>query len=393
MQALDLSTFRGGAQNFPHRPEYSAGSTGYITLCLAINMRRLVHSLNEDLSDLESPCGAELAERHLTDTKREERVLTLDQATPILSELLEKRRLIAFVGSGISIESGLPTWDGFLSSFIEFCREVKNTYGRKETDAIRTLLPETLLTNAVDERLKRPTHVAMVLKKALEQTPKSIKTNIEEDFRVWFFRQFATAVPNKKHELIVSTRYPYILTSNYDLLLEDAQKHVSTPYATYSLFDKERVASAIYQEEDAIIHVHGRYTDALFDRVVFTAKDYIEVVKKKHVGASFVLQTLFLRYSTVFFGYGASDPHLEDLVEELSYFLDFSTDESLPKTYLVVLKSKIPDSGIYEKYKRELRTELIGIDSFQEYEKLLWNLNMAAPRNKQQQTGGDLDHS
>ena len=313
-------------------------------------------------------------------------MLTVDQALEELVPLLQKQRLVAFVGSGISVDSGLPTWDKFLDNFISFCSEIRTTYGSK-LKIIDELLPRNLIANASNERDKRPTHVAMVLKEALLALPKddkhgSVRSNIERDFRRWFARQFDSREPNKKHHQLVGTSYPFILASNYDLLLEEAAKSLAAPYGTYSLFDKERVAAAIHQNEPAIIHIHGTYDEVYFDRVVFTAKDYIEVVKKKFPGSEFLLQTLFLRYSTVFFGYGASDPHLEDLVEELSYFLDFATDEDLPKTYLVVLKGKIAEDGIYERYKRRLRTQLIGIDGFQDYDRLLWGLNQAAPRHK-----------
>lgn len=308
-------------------------------------------------------------------------MLTLDQGVEALSAELSSGRLIAFVGSGISVDSKLPTWDGFLDSFILFCREVKTEYGKGSPDAIEAILPDALLANADLERSKRPAHVALVLKDALMRAPENLRSNIQRDFQKWFYRSFDRAEPNKKHHQIVSTNYPYILTSNYDLLLEEAQKPIGAPYSTLSLLsEKERVASALYLRQPAIIHVHGTYEDALFDKIVFTARDYIEVVKKRYPGSSFLLQSLFLNYSTVFFGYGASDPHLEDLMEELSYYLDFKADANLPKNYLVVLKDKVAQGGVFEKFKSYIRTELIAIDTLQDYNTLLWRLNSVAPR-------------
>lgn len=308
-------------------------------------------------------------------------MLTLDQGVEVLSDELSSGRLIAFVGSGISVDSGLPTWDGFLDSFIVFCRDVKNEYGKGSADAIEGILPDTLLANAELERSKRPAHVALVLKDALMRAPDNLRSNIQRDFQKWFYRSFDRAEPNEKHHQIVSTNYPYILTSNYDLLLEQAQKPIGAPYSTLSLLsEKERVASAFYLRQPAIIHVHGTYEDALFDKIVFTARDYIEVVKKRYPGSSFLLQSLFLNYSTVFFGYGASDPHLEDLMEELSYYLDFKADANLPKNYLVVRKDKVAQGGVYEKFKSYIRTELIAIETLQDYNTLLWKLKSFAPR-------------
>src|SRR5262245_41973098 len=98
-------------------------------------------------------------------------MLTLEDGVRVLSDELKNGRLIAFVGSGISVESNLPTWDGFLDSFITFCRDVKKEYGPRPSDAIHLALPDHLLTNATEERAKRPAHVAWVLKEALAKAP------------------------------------------------------------------------------------------------------------------------------------------------------------------------------------------------------------------------------
>ncbi|WP_339067195.1 SIR2 family protein [Teredinibacter turnerae] len=90
------------------------------------------------------------------------------------------------------------------------------------------------------------------------------------------------------------------------------------------------------------------------------------------------MQSLFLRYSTLFVGYGASDPHLEDLLEEFAYFFDFSESKNMSKNYLVVLRDK--NQAVLEAYKKKMRTELVVIDKFDDYEKLLKDINIAAPR-------------
>lgn len=40
---------------------------------------------------------------------------TMTDALPIITKILSEGRLSIFAGSGISVESGLPAWDGCLS--------------------------------------------------------------------------------------------------------------------------------------------------------------------------------------------------------------------------------------------------------------------------------------
>ncbi len=302
-------------------------------------------------------------------------MLTLEEAKQQLTPLVQSGRLIVFVGSGISVDSGLPTWDGFLDKYIDFCKGLSSQYKGYEIDRV---IGHDLLADATTERFKNPVHVATVLKSKLTELPQNIRTNVENDFKRWFFGLFAAAIPNNKHKLITSTNYPYILTSNYDLLLEDAAKLIGSPYSSLSFFQKELIAEAIYLRTPAIIHVHGQCGDVVLNKIVLTSEDYVRVIKKGVPGFSFAVQSLFLTHSTLFVGYGASDPHLEDLIEEFAYFFDFPQTNNISKNFLVVTRERA--GRILNDYKRRFRTELIVIDDFSEYEVLLKHLQQAGPR-------------
>jgi NAD-dependent SIR2 family protein deacetylase len=303
-------------------------------------------------------------------------MLEIDEATVTLCELAKKGKLIVFVGSGISFKSGLPLWDKFLEKFIEFCKEQRTTYSK--FPEVQNIFSDTLLHDAELQTKDHPTHVATVLKEQMAKLPTEISTNFQNDFRRWFVNLFSKAVPNSQHLSIVSTNYPYILTSNYDTLLEDAAKIVGAPYASISFYEKSLVAQSLYNQTPAIIHVHGNAYDAMLDKIIFTSEDYIRIIKKGEPGFSFAMQSLFLRYSTLFVGYGASDPHLEDLIEEFAYFFDFKNSDNMSKNYLVVHRNKA--QSIFDAYEKRMRTELIVIDDFLQYEQLLKNIQAAAPR-------------
>ena len=302
-------------------------------------------------------------------------MLELNEAKVVLSDLVQKEKLILFAGSGVSVGSGLPTWDGFLVEFIEFCRQIRTDY--KRYPEVQEAFTDELLSDAASVTSSYPIHVATVLKEKMETLPSRIATNIESDFRKWFVRLFTGKTPNNVHNLIARTKYPYILTSNYDDLLELAAKDAGAPHATVSFHQKSLVAEFMYNEQPAIIHVHGTALDAMLNRVVLTSEDYIRIIKKGVPGFSFALQSLFLRYSTLFVGYGASDPHLEDLIEEFAYFFDFEESHTMSKNYLVIRRDKA--QSIMDAYKKRMRTEIIVIDDFDQYEDLLEELRSSAP--------------
>ena len=77
---------------------------------------------------------------------------------------------------------------------------------------------------------------------------------------------FSGREPNDYHETIVNTDYKYILTTNYDTLLDKAamrQKHYDLVRRIYSYKDLQKISEAVYTGEPAIIHVHGIATEVV----------------------------------------------------------------------------------------------------------------------------------
>lgn len=302
-------------------------------------------------------------------------IIPLDTAKDKLAELLKINKLIIFVGAGISVVSGLPTWDGFLEKFIVFCENIPKEYPR--VAKLQEVFNPSLIQSSHSERLQNPVHVATVMKSEIKKLPESIRKDIEDDFKRWFYDLFNDAEPNNNHKLIVETKFPYILTSNYDLLIEDASKESKIGLPSASFYEKERIAESIYQNHPLIIHVHGKFTDVIFDKIIFTSEDYAQIIKKAYPGFSFALQSLFLNHSALFVGYGASDPHLEDLIQEFSYWFDFNSDRNISRNYLVTKTERA--NIIVEKYKDKLRTDLITIDDYSCYDDLLNHLKVSCP--------------
>jgi len=300
----------------------------------------------------------------------------LGQGLVELKKELASKKLLIFVGSGVSVAppSGLPTWDGLMNKFIEFCEDIQTQISPSDRF-------DKLLNDARDNKGKYPLRVATVLKDKLTALEKKGYRNISSRFSSEFQRIFYAGQPNDNHRLIVKTNYPYILTTNYDTLLEDAAREENLYELwsnTYTFEKAEYLASRIYEEKSAIVHLHGDVLSIALENFVFTADDY-QKIKRRHPGFTLAIQTLFLRYCILFIGYGGSDPHWEDFVEDLSFAFNWAPYPEFPLRYFMVLKDD-KAGEVLEKYKNKVRTEIIGLNDFSETTDLLSELQKFAPR-------------
>ena len=301
-----------------------------------------------------------------------------DEGVQLLKPLLEKRKLIIFAGSGISVPppSNLPTWDALLREFIVFCDNVQDTI----PDLADSDRFDDLINDATNESSKYPIRVASALKQKLIEIDDKYQANVTKLLSTWLLDIVYNAQPNDNHDHIVGTDYPYILTTNYDRLLEIAAKNLGYKQLnaySYTFKDAHKVGGAIFSGIPAILHLHGDPTNIVVDDFVFTTEDYARI-KREYAGFALSLQSLMLSYSVLFVGYGGSDPHLEEMVEEIRYLFDYSNSSLLPESFLVLKAGK--DSEVLHQYKKKMRTKIITLRDYEETPKFLKALRDIAPR-------------
>jgi len=307
----------------------------------------------------------------------------LIDALPILEKLLNENKLNIFVGSGISLESGIPDWNGLICEFLDMAKKIRfvNTKDKNDIEEIFN----TATQRRIDNRFN-PIEIATVLKNRLKRCIELAIPHSQayKDYHNWLGSTFVNKTSNSKHNTIVATDYPFILTSNYDSLLQASAYdlgYVNFSGKTFSYKNQSEILSAINNNESSMIHVHGIVNSLEIDELVFTKEDYNKIILRKYEGFSFALRMLFTRYSTLFVGYGASDPHLEEVLEELSEYFPLIDDSyTLPESFLVTKREKA--DIILERYKERVGTHLIIIDDFKQYETLLESLKNVKQRVK-----------
>jgi len=300
--------------------------------------------------------------------------LTMAEALPIMNTLLSQRKLSLFAGSGISVDSKLPSWDGFIDKYIEICEDLNETLEPH-------LQFSDIIADAKAHKHKDLISTITALKdKVKECKDHGINTDFcDDELNALFY----AAVPNEYHEYIVATDYNHIITTNYDSLLEKAAKNLgykSLLTRSYSYTEQQNLSIAVYSDQTAIIHAHGKITDIKLDQFVLTKDDYLAIMKH-NPGFRLIINSIFLTNSVLFAGYGGSDPHFEDIISDLNMTLNWNNGSSdLPRCYIMLRKDKV--TPIREFLNGKNRVDIITFDDYGQMKVFLKDLSSAHPRTK-----------
>lgn len=298
--------------------------------------------------------------------------LTMTEALPIMEKLLSERKLSIFAGSGISVDSNLPAWDGFIDRYIEICEEL---------NAI--LDPSLQFTETIaDARASKDRDLISTITAFKDKVKECKEHGINTDFCDDELNAlFYAAIPNEYHRYIVSTNYKHIITTNYDSLLEKAAKELgykSLLTRSYSYTEQQNLSIAVYSGKTAIIHAHEKISDIKLDQFVLTKDDYLAIMKH-NPGFRLIINSIFLTNSVIFAGYGGSDPHFEDIISDLNMTLNWDNSSSdLPRCYIMLKKDKV--TPIRKFLNGKNRVDIITFDNYDQMKDFLKKLSDKYPR-------------
>lgn len=299
---------------------------------------------------------------------------TMMEALPIIKKVLSKKRLSIFAGSGISVDSGLPAWDGFIDKYIEICEKLNNSIDP-------SLRFTDIIIDAKTSKSKNLISAITALKgKVKEIKRRGVNTDFCEDE---LNSLFYAAQPCEYHKYIVSTNYRHIITTNYDSLLEkaaDNEGYVGLLTRSYSYNDQQNLSIAIYSGKTSIIHAHGKISDIKLDQFVLTEDDYRSIMKH-NLGFRTIINSIFLTNSVLFAGYGGSDPHFEDIISDLNTILNWNNEgDDLPRCYIMLRKDKVTPIRAFLNDKH--RIDIITFDEYSQMKDFLKELADSYPRSK-----------
>ena len=209
----------------------------------------------------------------------------LEQDIRFLAEELEKGKLVVFVGAGVSKNSGLPEWE-------ELIKDYANYRGIKEFTSKQFLtIPEEVF-----ERYGSLKYYEIAEKRFLGKY-----------------------VPNSIHRILKKMKLTYIITTNYDTLIEDEIKNLQIVSKDEDL--------PYTNSNRMLIKMHGDFENK---NIVLKKSDY-DNYEKKFPLISTLVKGLFTTNTILFIGYSYNDVNVQQIMNWIKEILK----EETRKAFLV----------------------------------------------------------
>lgn len=224
----------------------------------------------------------------------------------VLKRAIAERKLVVFAGSGISIDSGIPSWE----------------------DLIKSLRSEISIPDNESDYLR----IAQMYFN--ERQHKELIEKLRDEFKHKNLRY------NKIHEEIFELNPEHIITTNFDDLLEQVIKVKAYPYSVI----KKDSEFPYGRNTKLLVKIHGDLEEA---NVVFKEDDYTEYSQNHPLIESFI-KGVFANKIVLFIGYSFSDINLKIILQSVKNILrnDFqnaymlSTEDNYHSAKRQYLKNK-----------------------------------------------------
>jgi hypothetical protein len=202
---------------------------------------------------------------------------------------------VPWCGAGVSVGSGLPTWNQLVNSLIDTCKN-----------------------NGLDENAESEL-LALSNNGDFDDVVDYARNFLGEgEYRQFLWQIFGNINnTNEIQEEIVKLPVPAIFTTNYDRLLEKAlADHSNKLPVVYTSFDSTTLWRQFATKEFFLLKVHGDITRP--DTVIFSSKDYANHIFSNLAFMSF-LQRIFVSNSILFIGSSLNDQYIKRIFEETAF--------------------------------------------------------------------------
>ena len=254
-------------------------------------------------------------------------------------------RCAVLVGAGASKGAGLPLWGELLGKMIDSAVAHGLINPAKETEY-----------RALATRTDKFLMVASGLK---DDMGSHFDPFIEETFIA------PKPAPTALHEALVALdKLQFVLTTNYDTLLERAFRKRDDDVSVCSFTDAGEVQRRLSRREFFILKAHGDATK-LGNKIVLTDVDYRNLLFGKRAYQS-LLSAMFTMFTFVFVGASMTDPEISLL---LSYIADSFSPNAGPTHYALMATEDVTQVE-KDRWFRDFKIQLITVSKQENYAEL-----------------------
>lgn len=230
----------------------------------------------------------------------------------------KQNNVILFVGAGLSMNLGLPSWDDLIAEIgkqLGYDPDIFRTFGN---------------FYALAEYYKLKKGRLGELRKWMERTWHSDKIKIED---------------SEIHKFIAEGNFPLIYTTNYDDWIESAFEYYKKPYHKIT---KVSDIVSVSENETQIIKFHGDFIDD--DSLVLAESSYYDRLDFESP-LDIKLRSDILGRTVLFVGYSLSDLNIRVLFYKLSKLWEkYDRVGARPKSYLFMTKPNPIQESVLENW-------------------------------------------
>jgi hypothetical protein len=209
-----------------------------------------------------------------------------------VAQHIVNKRLVPFVGAGLSCTAGYPSWKKLIDAVFV---KSKNTEGNK-IDKIRQEIEEKIGQGLYQE-------AADIFAIKIENYPNLVCDEIKA------VEKSERVLKMAKRVTIDKWLCDTIITTNYDGFMEKIHDQQEKSIVFNTNLDRVFVPS----EETKIIHLHGSIQDP--KSIVFSSDDISRQIWTRNLVSDY-LKAIFLLKFILFIGYGIKDWHIERTLKE-----------------------------------------------------------------------------
>jgi len=260
---------------------------------------------------------------------------------PSLITALKKSNCGLFVGAGLSITAGFPCWKDLL---LELTTQLKD-----ETNTPNIKIEE--LKSLIDN----PAKYLLVAEEIKELLPSGLHKFIKRRF------DDKKIIPTSLHRKLFEINNKFILTTNYDTLLENAYVKVKHEMPTvYTYKDAASINYNLCENEHFILKAHGDSSRAPKE-IILTDKDYRSIIYNER-GYQSVLHVIFSTFNILFLGISLTDPEILLLLGFIHHIFHGGS----PDHYALIPINNVTETEI-NRWKKDYNINIITYDPVDEH--------------------------